>query len=283
MVPDPLFSVFGRGVYLYGVCIALGLFACVLVFYYYTKKKKMNSSVQNFVFYVALIAIVGGFLIAKLYQAIYDYIENPSDGFNFTGAGFTAMGGFIGGAAVFLAVYFGIGHFYFKGEKKGIHIKEFNKILLVAPICITIAHAFGRLGCLMSGCCHGALLSTSDYVTGGLWMKASDTGVWGFYVPTQLYEALFLFGLFAVLSILFFKRSNITMQVYLIAYGVWRIIIEVFRTDMRGAVVLGLAPSQWQSIFFIAGGLIMLLIYYLTKKPFILPKEIDVSKDKKKD
>ena len=218
MVPEPIFYIFGRGIYLYGILIALGLLGCFFVFSYYTKKKNMPSVVQNFVFVVALVAILGGFLVAKLYQAIYDWIENPSAGFDFAGAGFTAMGGFIGGAVIFVAIYFGIGHLIFKNEKKGLHIKEFNKILLVAPICIVIAHAFGRLGCLMSGCCHGALLSTTEYVAGGIWMRASDTGRWGFYVPTQLYEALFLFALFAVLTLLYFKRSNIIMQIYLIAY-----------------------------------------------------------------
>ncbi len=284
MLPEPIFNIFGRGVYLYGICIAIGLLLCFFVFFHYTKKKNMPSVVQNFVIFVAVVAIVFGFLIAKLYQAIYNYIENPTAGFDFMGAGFTAMGGFIGGALVFIAVYFGIGHFLFKNEKKGLHVREFNKILLVAPLCILIAHAFGRVGCMMSGCCHGELLSTTQYVTGGIWMRASDTGIWGFYVPTQLYEALFLFVLFGVLSVLFFKRSNITMQIYLIAYGVWRIIIEVFRTDERGAVILGLAPSQWQSIIFIVGGAVMLLVYYLMKKPFILPKDNDDEKIvKKKD
>ncbi len=273
MAPDPLFSVFGRGVYAYGLCLGIGILACLMVFFFYTNKKKINSSVQNFAFIVAAVAIALGFLIAKLYQAIYDYVENPELGFDFKGAGMTAMGGFIGGAIVFIAVYFGIGHFLFKGENKGIHVKEFNKIFLVAPICITIAHALGRFGCLMSGCCHGELLSTEGNIVGGIWMRASDTGVWGSYVPTQLYEAIFLLVLFAVLSLLFFKGCNLTMQIYLIAYGVWRIFIEMLRTDERGAIVLGLAPSQWQSIIFIIGGAVLILIYYLLKKPFFFKKE----------
>ena len=273
MLPDPLFSVFGQGIYAYGLCLAIGIISCLFVFYWYSTKKGMNSSVQNFVFIVAIVAILLGFVIAKLYQALYDYIENPSAGFDFRGAGMTAMGGFIGGAAVFIAVYFGIGHFVFKGENKGVHIKEFNTVFLVAPICITIAHAFGRIGCLMSGCCHGALLSTEESVTGGIWMRAAHTGIWGSYVPTQLYEALFLFALFAVLTLLYFKGCNIIMSLYLIIYGVWRIFIEIFRTDERGAFVLGLAPSQWQSIIFIAGGGLLILIYYLTKKPFILKND----------
>jgi len=268
MVPHALFELFGQGIHLYGVLIALGIIACLIVFFVYTKKDGMNSAVQDFVFYVAIIAIILGFLAAKLFQAFYDWIETGV--FDFYGAGITAMGGFIGGAVAFIGAYFGWGHFYFKKKNKNLHVKQFNKVVRVAPLCIVIAHALGRVGCLMAGCCHGALLSSSEYVVGGIWMRAADTGLWGYYVPTQLYEALFLFVLFAVLSLLYFKKSNLILQIYMIAYGVWRIIIELFRTDMRGAIVLGLAPSQWQSILFIAGGIALILIYYFLKWPFVI-------------
>ena len=201
---------------------------------------------------------------------LYAYVFSPSK----------LIAGFVGGAAVFLIVYFGAGKFVFKGKEEGLHKKEFNKILLCAPCCITVAHAFGRIGCLCAGCCHGAYLGET-YVFGGIWMKSD--GAWGYYVPTQLYESLFLFALFAVLSYLYFNRSNITMQIYLIAYGVWRIFIEFFRTDARGAVVLGLYPSQWQSIIFIAGGVAMLLFYVLRKIPLKLPVETKADKASDKD
>ena len=259
-------------IYLYGIMIALGIVVCLIVFYYYTKHKKMDSSVQDFIFFVALIAIALGFLAAKFFQAIYDWIERGY--FDFYHAGITAMGGFIGGAAAFLIVYFGWGHFYFKGNKKDLHKKEFNKILLTAPICITIAHAFGRIGCLSAGCCHGAYLG-KDYVVGGIWMEPND-GSAGFYVPTQLYEALFLFALFGVLTWMFYKRSNITHAVYLFGYGVWRLFIEFFRTDYRGAIILGLAPSQWQSFVFILGAIAILIFYKVKKYPFVLPPEKEI-------
>ncbi len=272
MLPNPLFYVFDKPIYAYGICIAVGILACFFVFYFYTKKAKMNTSVQDFCFIVAIIAIAVGFLAAKLFQAVYNWIGTGR--FDFANAGITAMGGFIGGALAFIGAYYGIGHFYFRGKKKGIHKKEFNKILLVAPLCILIAHAFGRIGCLMSGCCHGAYLG-SDYVAGGIYMHGTVDGVgrWGYYVPTQLYEALFLFLAFGVLSLMFFKRYNIIMSLYLISYGIWRIIIEIFRTDARGAIVLGLAPSQWVSILFILGGIALIVIYYFMQKPLKLNTE----------
>jgi phosphatidylglycerol:prolipoprotein diacylglycerol transferase len=125
---------------------------------------------------------------------------------------------------------------------------------------------------LASGCCHGAYLG-DEFVFGGIYMHAPDAG-WGYFVPTQLYEALFLFALFGVMTFLYFKKDcNVTMQIYLIAYGVWRIFIEFFRTDDRGAFVLGLAPSQWQSIIFILGGIALLVVFILKKIPFFLQKK----------
>lgn len=274
MYNKPLFTLFGKGVYLYGLLIAVGIICCLLVFYFYTKKKKMPAYVQDFSFVVTIIAIILGFIAAKLYQAIYDWIDSGFKSFNFMGAGITAMGGFIGGGAAFILAYFVGGKYFFIGDKLGIHKQEFNKIVLVAPCCITIAHAFGRLGCLCAGCCHGEHLGL-EHVVGGLYMSPSGESA-GYYVPTQLYEALFLFILFGVLTLLYFKNFNITMQVYLISYGVWRIIIEFFRDDYRGAMILGLYPSQWQSIIFIAGGIALFIFYAVKKYPFRL-KKISVS------
>ena len=279
MYSQPLFTIFGQSVYLYGIFIAVGILACMFVFYLYTKKKGMDSDVQDFVFLVAVFAIGLGFLFAKLFQAFYDFLETGV--FDFYKSGITAMGGFIGGALVFLALYFGLGKFIFKRKKKNLHLKEFNKIFCVAPCCIVIAHAFGRLGCLMAGCCRGEYLG-KNYVFGGVYMKPHGA-VAGYYVPTQLYEALFLFVLFAVLSVMFFKKSNLIMHVYLIAYGVWRIFIEFFRRDERGAMVLGLAPSQWQSIVFIIIGIVLFVFYAVKKIPYRNDYETVKKKEESKD
>lgn len=275
MVPNPILQIGDLKVYLYGVFIAVGLLACLLILYFFTDKKGVPQVVQDFVFFVGIISIAVGFGFAALYQAVYNWIESGVFAFG----GITVMGGLIGGAATFILLYFGGGKLIFKGKRLNFHKKYFNDILLVAPICIAAAHAFGRVGCLMAGCCHGAYLGT-EYVFGGIWMKGTTYG-WGYYVPTQLYEALFLFALVAVLSILYFKRSNIIMSIYLISYGVWRMFIEFFRADHVGELLPGLSPSQWQSILFIGLGIALLIIYKLLKKPFVLPQEEQKDKEAK--
>ncbi len=269
MHPQALFTVFGQEVNLYGIFIGVCIIACFIVYWIYTSKAKMDKDLQDFIFFVAVIAIVLGFLFAKLFQAFYIWLETGE--FNFKEAGITVMGGLIGGAGMFLLAYFVGGNYYFTKSKKGIHIKEFGKILRIAPCCIAIAHSIGRISCLMAGCCHGAYLG-QEYVVGGIWMKGTvnDLPRWGYYVPTQLYEALFLLALFVVLSIMFFKKSNIMMHVYLISYAVWRFIIEFFRADAARSGLPGLYPSQWMSIVFLLIGVGLLIWYKVAKIPFTL-------------
>jgi len=271
MHPGPLFSVFGYNVYPYGTLIALGLIACLVVFFLYTNKMGMNKDVQDFVYFVAIFAIALGFLSAKLFQALYDYIAHPELGFDFMGAGLTVMGGIVGGVIMFIAIYFGIGHFIFK-KRNNIHITQFNEILRVAPACITVAHAFGRLGCLMAGCCYGRV-TTSEFF--GIYMRGANR------LPTQLYEAIFLFILFAVISVLYFKKFNYTHVLYLVAYAIWRFVIEFFRSDYVGGSG-ALRPSQWQSIIFILVAVAIVVYYKIRKYPTFVTYDLHETRNKKR-
>ena len=263
MHPDPIFTIAGMDVYMYGVCIAIGILACFIIYFTYLPTQKVNQDVQDFGFFVAIGAIASGFGGAALFQAFYGWIATGKWSFG----GLTVMGGIIGGVVMFLVLYFGIGHFRYKD---GIHKKQFNHILRVAPICICAAHGFGRIGCLFSGCCHGAFLGT-DPVVGGIWMDSTFGK--GYYVPTQLYESIFLFVLGGILTFLYFKKFNFTASIYLIAYGIWRFIIEFFRADDRGGTGV-LQPSQWQSFIFIGIGIALILLYvYVFKAKFWLKED----------
>ena len=121
---------------------------------------------------------------------------------------------------------------------------------------VTLAHAFGRVGCLGAGCCYGRPTGAnwgvklhSDLVSEPL------RGV--FLHPTQIYEALGLFLLF--LGLLWtFKSRKFDGQViltYFFAYPMIRSTIEIFRGDLiRGFVIDGvLSTSQFISILFLLG------------------------------
>ncbi len=239
----------------YGIMIAIGLLACFFVLFYFGKKKGYSEKYLDFIFYTAIASIGIGFLSASLFQSFYNYLENPAKGFKL-GSGITFIGGLIGGAGTFLIIY--------AIFRKTLEYSIFDFISF-APCCILIAHAFGRIGCLFAGCCHGEFLGT-EYVFGGIKMLGGEG--WGYYVPTQLYEALFLFIVFGISLYLVMKKDfKHNLSIYLISYGVFRFIIEIFRDDARGKFIGNLSPSQfWSIVMVIIGvGLIFLVNYHFKK------------------
>lgn len=252
MYPDYLITIGGKGyVTLYGIMIAIGILCCFITLTVYVKKKNVDEKIADFVFYVAIIAIALGFLSATLFQSVYNYIEDPSHGFEF--GGMTFIGGLIGGVGVFLIIYFSTKN-NIRKDYKGSLID----IMPVVPCCITVAHGFGRIGCFFAGCCYGKETS------GPLGMKFPDLK--NPVYPTQLYEAIFLCIFFAVLCYLAFKvntKGNLNMGIYCIGYGIFRFLIEFLRGDDRGKLFNLLSPSQFWSIVMIIIG--VFLIFALPK------------------
>ncbi len=233
MYPHELFF----GIHLYGVMIALGILACFAVLFLVGKRKGVNPSFLDFTFYTAIFAIAFGFVSATLFQATYNYIDDPEGGFHL-GDGFTFIGGLIGGVITFLVIYFA-----FRKKLSG----SITQILPIAPCCIAVAHAFGRIGCAFAGCCYGKITESAL----SMYNHGANR------IPVQLYESLFLFIVFGVLTILYLKKDfKQTLPVYLIVYGIFRFIIEYFRGDERGKLFGSdiVSPSQFWSILMVVIG-----------------------------
>ena len=235
---------------LYGICIGVGLLACFGVLYWFSKIRKVDSRFVDFVFYDGVASIAIGFFFAALFQAFYNYLDNPEKGFRF-GSGITFIGGLIGGVACFLIVYAIL--------RKRFKTKLFQ-VLSMPPCAILIAHAFGRVGCFFAGCCYGK--ETDSFL--GVQFPDLPHPVHA----TQLYEAAFLFILFAICFYLLMKKDfKHNMSVYLICYGIFRFCIEFLRDDSRGALVGGISPSQfWSIIMVVAGVGLIFLVEWLYKK-----------------
>jgi phosphatidylglycerol:prolipoprotein diacylglycerol transferase len=125
------------------------------------------------------------------------------------------------------------------------------KVMDVLVPGLTIAHAFGRFGCLAAGCCYGKPTGTSFGVI--LNSDLVDRAMQGIRLhPTQLYEASALLILFAGL-IWIFKNKKFDGQVvlsYFIAYPIIRSIVEIYRGDIIRGFVVGdwLSTSQFISV-----------------------------------
>ena len=244
MYPNELFF----GVTLYEVFIVLGLLAAMLLYRRYSERAGLSAGLHNLVILCSVTAAVTGYLAGYLFQAFYDWLAGKPFALN-ENTGSTFLGGFIGGFAVLLAVYFGAGNVLFPQTRE--HIRKFPAVMDGLSVCVPLGHGFGRIGCLMAGCCHGAPSAHGIYFR-NLGYRA---------VPVQLYEALFLFALSAVLWFLVKRFPGRGAAVYFLCYGIWRFLIEYLRADDRGSTVVPfLTPSQLVSLLLILSGAALLLI-----------------------
>ena len=132
--------------------------------------------------------------------------------------------------------------------------------LSVIPCTILVAHGFGRLGCLMAGCCHGARTDA--------WYGVETIYPGSRVVPVQLFEALFLCALTGVLLVLMKRGLRHQMPAYMLNYGAWRFLIEYARADDRGeTIVRFLSPSQLFALLLMLGGVALLCVeLYLDRR-----------------
>ncbi len=125
---------------------------------------------------------------------------------------------------------------------------------ILAPS-IALGSVFGRLGCLMYGCCFGracelpwAIRFPHDHSTGGQSVH-----------PTQIYDALLNLALYVGLAWLFRHRRKFAGQIfatYLMGYAVTRSFVELFRGDYSDAHLHnGLTPAHLLSIGIFGAGI----------------------------
>lgn len=233
----------------YTICLLIGVVLCLFVFEKYTTKVNMPVKERSAYEIVALISIMVGIVFAMIFQYIYNLIQDPHAKFDFS---MTFLGGLIGGVACFLILYkvYICKHFSF----------SLATIYKIAPACICIAHGCGRIGCFMAGCCYG--IETDSFL--GVQFPDLPHKVY----PTQLFEAFFLFLLFAILLTLAYReKGSYNFVIYLASYGIFRFLIEFIRGDDRGFFFLSLSPSQWISIFMI---LLSIVLFILQRKHILM-------------
>ena len=131
---------------------------------------------------------------------------------------------------------------------------------IVAPS-IALGYVFGRIGCLLNGCCYGRAcdLPWAIRFPPGNAMNAPTFPVH----PTELYESLLNLGLYAGLAWLY-RHKRFEGQVfgaYLVCYALLRSFVELFRGDYPAHQhYLGgwATPAHLVSILILAAGLLLL-------------------------
>jgi len=110
---------------------------------------------------------------------------------------------------------------------------SFLAVADAAAPALALAHGIGRIGCFLNGCCWSSKSCALPW--GVVYPAESPAGLdtAGIAVhPVQLYETVFNFLLFPLLFFLARKgRKGVAAGAYLIAYGIWRFLVEFWRNE----------------------------------------------------
>ena len=239
-----LFHLGSFPVHSYGVMIAL---AFVFGLWTATRRARRANISGEVIADVTLWIMVGTILGARaVYVATYwndEFAGQPlSEIFAIWHGGLVFYGGLIGAIIA--------GAIYLRWKKLPLW-----KIADVLAPSIALGSVFGRIGCLLNGCCYGracdlpwAISFPADNP-----LHPPTTPVH----PTEIYDALLNLGLYFFLAWLF-RRKQFDGQIfatYLICYAITRSFVEYFRGDYNDAHHhFGLTPAQFVSVpIFIAG------------------------------
>lgn len=209
-----------------------------------------------------LIISIFGFIALGFFAFIFNSIFHSIEKGKIVIGGITWLGGVVGAFPITILLIYKYGY-----KAKGNALYLFNFLIPG----IVLAHGFGRIGCFLGGCCFGQVTDSIfgiKFPEGSLAALTYPSSSGGSLpvLPTQLFEAIFEFLLFAVMIIGYKKLKSYNLSIYSISYGVFRFILEFFRGDDRGATGFFLSPSQFLSVVIIVAG--VLLILYQKNKVF---------------
>ena len=248
---NELFTIGPLTVYGYGAMIALGVIAAWIVTEFRARKQKLDS---EHVFSLVLWGLIGGLLCAKLLFWITEWktiVSDPGYILDTIADGFVVYGGIIGG------IFAG---WLYCHLKKADFWKYFD---LVMPS-VALAQGFGRIGCLLAGCCYGR---ETDSVFSITFQNSDFAPNHVALIPTQIYSSVLDFVHFILLLYIarHKKKDGQVAACYLIFYSIGRFILEFFRGDLIRGSVGSLSTSQFISLFIFAAG-VLVLIYRSGKR-----------------
>ncbi|MCR5304654.1 MAG: prolipoprotein diacylglyceryl transferase [Lachnospiraceae bacterium] len=239
-----LFSIGPFTIHGYGLMIAIGMISALFIADARAQKKGLNG---DYVWQLSILIMFIGWAGGKLMYCIVEWERLLSDPASvLSSSGFVVYGGIITGVLT-AVVYCRIRKLDFRDYAD-----------LIVPE-VSLAQAFGRIGCFLAGCCYGretdcwcgVVFSHSPYAPQGVKV-----------IPTQLISAGGNFIFFLVL--LYFsaktKVKGHVIALYLMLYSIGRFAVEFLRGDPRGNVGI-LSTSQFIAIFIFAAGLALWVLF----------------------
>ena len=155
------------------------------------------------------------------------------------------VGGRIESAAkirLFGAIFF-LPIFYYLGAK--LFHRNVNRVLDIASITLVMGIVFGRIDCLIGGCCNGFLI------------PGSNTLHWPIREIELIYYGIFL--IYYYRKVLRSETHGEICPIFMIQYGVLRFLLEWFRLEYTSRIGILRLAHVW-CIISVVIGLVWLLI-----------------------
>jgi len=252
-------------VYGYGMMVLLG-FVCGLWFAV-TRGRAVGYNpeiIMDSAFWILITGVAGGrlaFLVqygSEVFRPGMSWGEMLLKAVNLSEGGLVLLGALVGGG---LGVF---GYFTYRKLK----VFEFADLLMPA---VFIGVGFGRIGCLLNGCCFGdrcqlpwGITFPAGTVTYNILVERGFVDPTALATmplhPTQIYSSLdgFLLALVTAIYYWYRKHPGDVLALGCILYSITRFLIEFLRADEMGQLGTGLTISQLYSLGIMALGLILL-------------------------
>lgn len=238
------FSIFGIDIRYYGILIAIGMAACMLIS---LRRTAHTDIAKDKLLDGSMIAIFAGIIGARLYYVMFSfemYKDNIGEILHIQSGGLAIHGGLILGSLA-LFVYC---------KKKDVNFLEFADLVIPG---VALAQSIGRWGNFFNEEAYG---SHTDLPFA---LNINGETVH----PTFLYESLWCLLIFIVLSYMFYKKHSFNGQLlflYGMLYSAERFFVEGLRTD--SLYFMGIRQAQLISVIIF---LICVLLYYSKRKKCI--------------
>lgn len=222
----------------YGLLLVIGFFGATWSAAHEAKRRGYDP---NLILDMALPMLIVSVLACRVLYVIlaHDQFHSLSDMLRVWDGGLSFYGAFIGGPLVFA---------YFAWARK---INVLTLCDLITPS-VFLGYAFGRIGCLLNGCCYGHTCSL-------LWavrfpMEGNPSILTPPSHPTQLYSALIALGLFALMqrakiSATFTRFAGQLSLLFIALYLIERSFIEFFRLGATAEPMFASIPWLTQAQF----------------------------------
>jgi phosphatidylglycerol:prolipoprotein diacylglycerol transferase len=228
---------------------------CVILLFWLVKRARQKQvSTQN-ALDIMFVLMVGALIGSRLFHVFYEepqlYRSDFLRIFQLWYGGFVFYGGLIS------ATVFGV--FWVKYKK----LDLLSWMDFFAPMG-SFAYAFGRLSCVLAGCCYG------KEATDLSWAMADHALQDGLLRhPTQWYAVMW--ETMVLLLLLGFEKKRFLEKgslffIWIFMHASGRLVMENFRDDPRGGMLLDLSIATWISGLLILVSLVFFLIKQLRQR-----------------